>query len=113
MPALLSRMTQQKTRLLALTCTSESAEWAQTAGLFDRVVEPEKLQRARKRAIRDLSRVNPMAVPKLRRLIHDVNGAPFETALAGATEVAVEMVSDQEVQRTVALFLEEGVAPWT
>ncbi len=112
MPALLSRMTQQRTRLLSLTCTSEPADWAQRAGLFDRVVEPEKLERAKKRAIRDLSRVNSAAVPKLRRLIDTVGAAPFDAALSSATEVAVDMVADPDVQRTVALFLEEGIAPW-
>jgi len=113
MPSLLTRMSPQKARLLSLTCTAAPATWAHDAGLFDRLSAPEKLERAKKRAVRDLSRVNPGAVARLRSLIHMADDTAFEPALEKATEIAAETVADAEVQRTVALFLEEGVAPWT
>lgn len=113
MPALLSRMTPQRARLLALTCASQSAEWAQAAGLFDRVVAPDRLDKMKRRARKDLSRVAPSATGRLRDLVHRQSALPWGEGLDEATEIAAATVADPDIQRAVARFLEEGVAPWT
>lgn len=113
MPALLSRMTPQRVRLLALTGSTRPAEWAENAGLFDRVVPPERLAQADRRAQRELSRVSPETVGRLRQLVRDQSALALDAGLDEATEIAAATVADAEVRRTVARFLEEGVAPWT
>lgn len=113
MPALLTRMTPQRTRLLALTGATQKAAWAEQAGLFDRVVEKPRLERAERRAMKDLSRVAPTTVGRLRKLIHDQSVLPVSAGLDEAMEVAAAMVADPDVKKTITLFLEEGVAPWT
>ena len=113
MPALLSRMSPQKARLLSLTCTAASSDWAKDAGLFDRVVPADKLDRARRRAIRDLSRVHGAAVPRVRDLIRMASASPFDAALERGAALAEETVADAAIQKRVARFLDEGIAPWT
>ncbi len=113
MPALLTRMTPQRTRLLALTGATQKAAWAEQAGLFDRVVEEARFERASRRAQKDLSRVAPVTVGRLRKLIHDQSVLPVGAGLDAAMEVAAEMVADPEVHKNVTRFLEEGVAPWS
>ena len=112
MPALLTRMSPQKARLLAMTGASESAEWANRAGLFDRVLEPSRLARASRKAERALSRVSPSTVTRLRRLLQEQGGS-FDTRLADGAELTAASIGDAEVRRSVTRFLEEGVAPWT
>ena len=112
MPVLLTRMSQQNTRLLALSGSSRDAEWAARAGLFDRVVGPEALASATRRAQRDLSRVAPAVVSRLRVLVSEGSSRELDAALDHGVETAAATLADAEVRRTVTRFVEEGVAPW-
>ncbi|MEZ4338959.1 MAG: enoyl-CoA hydratase/isomerase family protein [Sandaracinaceae bacterium] len=113
MPALLTRMTPQRARLLALSCVSEEATWARDAGLFDRVVGPERLDWARRRAERELARAAPGTPGRLRALIATVHGRPLAEGLEAATEIAAATFADADVRRAAQRFIEEGEAPWT
>ncbi len=113
MPALLTRMTPQRARLLALGCASQEAAWARDAGLFDRVVEPERLGWARRRAARELARAAPETASRLRALIAAVHGRPVAEGLEVGAEIAAASFADAGVRRAALRFVEEGEAPWT
>lgn len=66
-PALLTRLTSQRLRMLVMTCHSRDAYEAATLGLVDEVVAVDRLATARARAIRNLRRAKPDTVAALRR----------------------------------------------
>lgn len=109
-PVLLTRMSPQKLRLLALRGAAVDAAGAERLGLVDRVVAPDQVEAALRRAVRELSRASSDALPSLRALSLGTRRAD---AIAGGAAHTLERLRDPSVLARVARFLEHGAAPWS
>jgi enoyl-CoA hydratase/carnithine racemase len=107
-PALLTRVSPQKVRLLLMSCHSRSAEEAATLGLADDVVPLTELERATRAALRQLRRANGRSVAACRRWDADALARGLR---AGVDETAAA-VSDPEVLAAVRAFDVEEALPW-
>ena len=74
-PALLTRLSPQRLRMLVMTCHTRDAHEAAALGLVEEVVAVDQLASARARAIRNLRRAKPDTVAALRRWDAEALGA--------------------------------------
>lgn len=102
-PALRSRLSAQRLRMLVLTGYARSAAEAARFGLCDEVVEPEVLDIAKRRAIRNLARARDSSVAALRRW-HDDELARM---LAAGIDETTAALADSVVRGTLT-----AEVPW-
>lgn len=112
-PVLCERMPLQRARRLALLGQPVAADEAQRLGLVDEVVPAaEALERALSGLARQLLRVQPAAVARLKALARRVAASPFDEGLdAGATCTAA-LLADPTTVDQVRAFLAGEPLPW-
>jgi enoyl-CoA hydratase/carnithine racemase len=112
MPALLERLPPQKVRLLALSGGLDAAQ-ALSLGLVDRLVpDADSLERTLRALIKQALRLDPQAVPELKRLCAEMARLPAGAALElGAARSAARLL-DPGRSATLRAFLEGEPLPW-
>lgn len=113
LPLLLERMRPQLARLWGLTAESHGAEEALAAGLVDRVAPHAELERAVRRAMRELGRPRPSGVAALRRFSARALELPLEQALAEGGALTLAASQEPAVVRALHDFREHGFIGWS
>jgi enoyl-CoA hydratase/carnithine racemase len=107
-PALLTRLSPQKLRLLLFSCHSRSAEEALALGLFDVVVPVPALPRARGDAVRSLRRARTESVIAARRWDED----ELDRQLFAGVRETDAALSDPRTAAAVRAFTTDEDVPW-
>jgi enoyl-CoA hydratase/carnithine racemase len=112
LPVLLERVPPQRVLRLALA-GEVGAEEAAGLGLVDRVLaDAEALRRAVERQLRRVHRLRPEAVGGLKRQLSRLAGLPVAVALEQAGPAAAQMLSEADLRRALAAYLEGAPLPW-
>lgn len=112
-PVLCERMAPQRARRLALLGQALAADEAQRLGLVDEVVaDAEALEGALTRLARQLLRVQPAAVARLKRLARDVAARPFDEGLAAGAACTAALLAEPGTVAQVRAFLDGEPLPW-
>lgn len=111
LPLLLERMPAQKVRRLALLAESCPAAEARDLGLVDQVVPADGLERALRRTIRALLRLDPSAVGTLKQYSAEVTREGLAEALQRGAAMTANSLGDPAGKARIRAFLDEGV-PW-
>jgi enoyl-CoA hydratase/carnithine racemase len=112
LPILRERVPAQRLRLLALCAHSVSANEAQTLGLVDELVTPERLPHAARRWTRMLSRPQTQAIALLKRYTADVFPLGLNAALERGATLTSERLRDDTVLAAARQFANGELAPW-
>ena len=111
-PVLTDRMAPHTVRQWTLSAHSRTAAEAQAAGLVDDLVHSGPLDRATQRAARTLSRLDAVALRRLRGWARDSRQHDLPEALQRGADITAEMLREPSVQRRWQAFA-AGEAPWS
>ncbi len=113
LPLLYQRMAPQKARWLALLGQSVTAEEAAAAGLVDEVVDTaEDLERRLRQLARQLLRLNPRAVHRLKQLGRRVAELGCDEAIEAGAAYTGEILANADNIAHVRSFLAGEPLPW-
>ncbi|MBW2528595.1 MAG: enoyl-CoA hydratase/isomerase family protein [Deltaproteobacteria bacterium] len=113
LPLLLERMPAQRVRRFVLGGTSVSAEQAAELGMVDQVVEDEAgLEWALKSVAKQVLRLEPTAVARLKRVIGRMASAAWDAAVSDGRQTTQEMLLEPERVQNIAAFLRGEPLPW-
>lgn len=113
LPLLFERMPPQKARAMALQGTAVAAEQALDWGLVDQLVEgaPE-LDRALRATAKQVLRLEPEAVGRLKAWCHRAAAVPVEQALTEGAALTAELAAQPERLAHIRAFLDGEPLPW-
>ena len=107
-PALRTRLSPQKLRLLLLTCHSRSAAEGLALGLVDQLVPVERLDSARRQAVRQLRRASGRTVAAARKWERE----ELQRQLADGVEETGRALAEPGVLQALQSFMAEEAVPW-
>lgn len=108
-PALLTRLSTQRLRLLLFTCHARPARDALALGLVDELVAETELASARARCLRALRRANGAAVRACRRWEAD----ELKAALAAGVGETAAALAEPRIRAALRAFESEDSLPWS
>ncbi len=112
-PLLCERMSRQKARRFALTGSSIEAAEAREIGLVDRVVPAaDQLERTIGRTLKQLLRVKPQAVARLKQFSDQVGALEWPAAIRAGEKCTGEMLSQTDTISAIAGFIDGEPPPW-
>ena len=111
-PVLTDRMAPHAVRQWTVSAHTRSALDAHAAGLVDTLVPADTLERVVGRRARDLSRLDPAALHRLRRWARDSRQHDLPTALKLGAEITASMLRQPTVRRRWDAFA-AGESPWS
>jgi polyketide biosynthesis enoyl-CoA hydratase PksH len=106
-PLLLTRLSVQKARLMALDGIARDARWAESAGLIDLLVDTPMLHSAIRSFIRRLSRAEPGAVRGLRELTR--GRQELNEAIYAGARITAARLADPAIVARLRAFAEDGL----
>ena len=114
LPFLLARRVfPARARELILTSRVFSADEALAYGLADRVLDPAKLERAVKGALKMLFRAAPSALAETKRFTASLDGLSLDEQCASARKALLDLTASDVVQSAVAAFQNEDLPEWS
>jgi enoyl-CoA hydratase/carnithine racemase len=111
-PVLTDRMAPHVVRQWTLSAHSRTAADARAAGLVDEMVAPDQLDRGIARGTRNLKRLEPGALLRLRSWARESRQHALPAALQRGADITAAMLKEPSVQRRWATFA-AGDAPWS
>jgi methylglutaconyl-CoA hydratase len=111
-PYVVARMGVRASRRCFLNAHPIDAAEAREYGLLDKVVEPDELDEAVEREIRDLLKCAPGAVAATKRLIAHVAYRDFRDSAVYTADRLADAWETEEGQEGIAAFLEKRKAAW-
>jgi enoyl-CoA hydratase/carnithine racemase len=111
-PVLTDRMAPHVVRQWTLSAHSRTAAEASAAGLIDELVQPDQLERAIARGTRNLKRLDPEALLRLRSWARESRQHALPAALRLGADLTAAMLKQPSVQRRWNAFA-EGDSPWS
>jgi enoyl-CoA hydratase/carnithine racemase len=111
-PVIADRMAPHVARQWTLTAHTRSADEGRTAGLVDDVVAAEEVDRAVRRAVRALHRLEPGALRAFRQWARQSRQHDLGTALAAGATLTATLLRQPEARRRWAAFT-DGASPWS
>lgn len=113
LPFLLERISLKSARYLCITAHNLSATEAAQIGLVDQLTEDGvALARASKTVLRQLLRMNPAAIPRLKHYTDCLSAMPrFTQRTRLAQKLLTTLLRDRKTQSVIRTFTDEGMAP--
>lgn len=111
-PAIVSRLGANVARRWTISAHTRTAADAVEAGALDECVPADRSVQALRRAVRNLTRLEPQATRMLRRWTRESQGGPLGEALDRGAALTREMAATPVVQARVAAF-NRGETPWS
>ena len=113
LPVLLERLTVQKARRLTVCGLALEAREAHSLGLVDRVVEGgEALEAAERALLRQLLRVHPQAVARVKQYCEQIADLDLSAALEAGTARNRADLQERDIVEAVRTFIDGEVPPW-
>jgi len=111
-PVIADRMAPHIARQWTLTAHTRSADEGRAAGLVDDVVAADDLDRAVRRAVRTLHRLEPGALCAFRQWARQSRQHDLAAALAAGARLTATLLQKPEARRRWGAFT-DGASPWS
>jgi enoyl-CoA hydratase/carnithine racemase len=111
-PVITDRMAPHVARQWTLTAHTRGAEEGRAAGLVDDIVAADELDRAVRRAVRTLRRLEPGALRAFRQWARESRQHDLGTALAAGATLTATRLQQAETRRRWDTFADGG-SPWS
>jgi enoyl-CoA hydratase/carnithine racemase len=111
-PAVVARVGANVARQWAVSAHTRSAAEAHDAGAVDELVAVDSAARRVQRAVRMLSRLEPVATQRLRQWHRETQTTPHADALMRGARLTQEMAASRVARARVSAFA-RGESPWS